>query len=495
MLGVELPRLERDEHGFHLLVDGRPFLILGLQWGCDSCFSVEEMTPLFAEAARMGANTAALPIYWREVEPQPGVYDFSMLDERLRGARAAGLRIILLWFATWKNASPFYAPADIRADDSRFPRARDSLGRPVISHCPSGENTLRRDGDALVAVLDHLRVCDAQRSVILLQIENEPGLLGTDRCYCAACTARFQRESWSERHGARAAEAFSADAIGRYIDHLAERARQTYPLPIYVNVWLGGGPGSYPGVQYPAGGAVAGVLEIFRQAAPHVDFIAPDIYQHGYREFQQLCQTYGQDQPLYVAEHSSSAEGRAERNVFYALGEHAALGFDPWAIDEPVPRTPGATPLVDPTDRRWAPHAFALRDSYEAIGRALEPIAAAQGTDRLFAVVQEPGASGAGWSRPGCDVVVSYGAAADGAARGLLIEMARREFLLIGLGFGVRFCDPATGAAIAMVACDFGRFDGQRWTTLHPMRREADEAVGRPIYLRRPGVVRVTLGD
>ena len=488
----DMPRIERAEAGHRLIVDGRPFLILGLQWGCDSCFSEQEMTPLFAQAAGMAANTAALPVYWREVEPEPGRYDFRMLDARLRGARAAGLRLVLLWFATWKNASPFYAPADIREDGAQFPRARDAAGRPVISHCPSGEQTFARDRDALLALLDHLRRKDGQRTVILLQIENEPGLLGTDRCYCDACTARYTRQGWAERYGDVAAEAFTTACIAGYIDRLAEACRNVYALPLYANVWLGGEPGSYPGREYPAGGAVPKMLDLFRKSAPHLDLIGPDIYRHGYRDFRQLCQTYGCDQPLYVAEHSSSAVGRAERNVFYAIGEHAAIGFDPWAIDEPFPRTPGATPLVDPTDHHWAPHAFALRDSYYAIGGAIRQIIDAQATDRMAVFVQEGGESGGSWSVPGIDVVVVY-EAPDHVGRGLVIQTSEREFLLVGVGLGVRFCDPRSGEAIPILSAEFGRFEDERWVCLHPMRREADEAVGRPVFLRRPGVARLQL--
>src|SRR5690349_199790 len=107
---MSLSQIVRVDGRPRLLVDDKPFLILGLQWDCDSCFSAEEMNPLFPHAARMGANTAVLPTYWREIEPTPGSYEFGMVDERLRVARANGLRIVLLWFATWKNACPFYAP-------------------------------------------------------------------------------------------------------------------------------------------------------------------------------------------------------------------------------------------------------------------------------------------------------------------------------------------------------------------------------------------------
>ena len=87
-----LPQIVRVSGQPRLLVDGEPYLILGIQWACDSCFSREEMNPLFPQAARLGCNTAVLPIYWREVEPEPDRFDFTMLGERIAQARANNLR-------------------------------------------------------------------------------------------------------------------------------------------------------------------------------------------------------------------------------------------------------------------------------------------------------------------------------------------------------------------------------------------------------------------
>ncbi|MGI6166405.1 MAG: beta-galactosidase, partial [Limnochordia bacterium] len=100
-------------------VDGDPFLILGLQWDCNTCHTPIEMVPLFKEAARLGCNTAVTPLYWYSIEPEPGEYDFTTVDLRLQACREAGLRLILLWFASYKNAGCYYAPKDIREDNRR----------------------------------------------------------------------------------------------------------------------------------------------------------------------------------------------------------------------------------------------------------------------------------------------------------------------------------------------------------------------------------------
>ena len=484
---AEMPKIVRVDGRPRLLVDGKPFLILGLQWACESCFSKKEMNPLFAEAARMGANTAVLPLYWREIEPEPDRFDFAMLDERLAQCRKNGLRLVLLWFATWKNAHHGYAPDYIQNDPQRFPLALNREGKPAGkgSLCPSSEVTWQRDRQALVAVMEHLRRVDEERTVILFQVENEPGIMGSDRCYCPTCEAKFRAGGYEARFGPRAAEAFSVVSIATYIDRLAAEAKAVYPLPMYQNVWLATF-GGMPGRNYPSGGAVQHMLGLALEHTKHLDLLGPDIYMHGYRQFHSLCQTYATaNNPLYIVEHSSSPTGRAERNVFYAIGQHGAIGFDPWAIDSPFPER-DVPPPVDPIGQEWAPQAYALRDSYVAIGRAIQPIVEAQGTDRLFTFVQEPGETWAGWAAKGCDLVIHY-ISREGAGRGMAIQLGENEFLLLGTGFRVTFQRPyPDGTPRREKSVVKGEYVGDRWVPLHLME-------GKHAYFLEPGVARVEL--
>jgi hypothetical protein len=486
-----VPEIVQVNGKHRLLVDGRPFLILGLQWDCDSCFSKEEMNPLFPQAAALGANTAALPVYWQEIEPVPDHYDFQMIDERLKQARTNGLRLVLLWFATWKNACAFYAPDYIRNDHVTYPMALNRNGEQTVSLCPLGKTTWQRDRNALVALMAHLRQVDEDHTVIMVQIENEPGLLTTDRCYCSACEERFAAEQWENKWGKHAAEAFSTASIAQYIDRLAIEARATYPLPLYVNVALPPEVGGIPG-EYFSGGAVPEMLALAREHLTHIDLVAPDIYVPGYRDFHRLCEAYRADgNPLYIAEHSTSpGYGRAERNVFYALGYFGALGFDPWAIDACWPDLEQAPPLVDPIDGEWGPQARDLRDSYVALGRAIEPIVAAQGTERIFTCVQEPSERRTGWAAQGCDVIVKYHHP-DGAGRGLFIQQSANEFLIIGVGFSVEFRQPRpSGVPIPLASIEWGRYEEDRWVVMHPMRMERPHVTIRVV---EPGVARVVL--
>ncbi len=488
-----LPQIVKDGNNARFLVDGRPYLVLGLQWDCDSCFTAEEMSPLFAHAARMGANTVTLPTYWREIEPEPGRYDFRMLDERITQARANGLRIIPLWFATWKNACSFYAPDYIRLDDVTYPAALDRSGKPVISKCYSAVTTWTRDRNALAAMMEHIKQVDDAHTVIMVQVENEPGLLGTDRCYCPTCNKLFADGGYEAAHGDDAAEVFSAVSIARYIDRLAGEAKAVLPLPMYLNVWLAGWLGGVPGREWPSGGAVQHMLDVHLSEIKHLDLVAPDIYRHGQRDFERLCSVYKRpNNPLYIAEASSSISGRAERNVFYAIGQHGAIGFDPWAIDSPFPDRDGP-PLVDGVSYQWGPQAYWLQDSYIAIGRAIEPIVEAQGTERIFTFVQEAGDSGVSWAAKGCDVHISY-VHRDNAGRGIIIQRSANEFVVVGVGFNVRFARPRPNSdPVPIVSAQLGRFEGERWVLIHHMRRERAESVGWPLNVLEPGVAKVTL--
>ena len=490
-----LPYIDKKNNVPHLIVDSEPFLILGLQWACNSCFSPETMGPLFPAARELGCNTAVLPVYWQEVEPELNRYDFSLVDYRIDQARKNGLRLVLLWFASYKNAEECYAPEYIRNNIKTYRRVVKKDG----SHqhaclCPTGADALERDKKAVKKLMKHLSEKESKKNtVILFQVENEPGIMGSDRCYCDECQALFKKGKYDSKYDEYAAETFTAECVARYVDSVAEAAKKAYPLPMYANVWLGGGHGSNPGENYPSGGAVPHQLDTWKKIVKNLDFIAPDIYQHGYRDFQKLCTAYGgDDNVLYIAEHSSDMTGRAERNVFYAIGEYNAIGFDPWAIDQSFPDQ-SHPPLVSPVDGTRGPHASGLRDSYLAIAQAMPAVTAAQGTNDLFTFVQEPGESWGTSCRTGdFDLSITY-THPEKAARGMIICLHHNEFLALGVGFRVIVKTKAPNSKQVQIAnVEKGRYENQKWKPIHPIVREV--AIHEPgVNLRYPGVVKLTI--
>jgi len=342
-----------------------------------------------------------------------------------------------------------------------------------------------------VAVTEYLRDHDAQNTVILLQIENESGILGAPRCFCEDCNRLFEQGDYANRFGDEADEALSVVSFATYIDRLAGEVKAVKNLLCYTNAWLSQPVGRVPGT-YPSGGPVPPMLGLYREQLKHLDFVAPDIYRESAKDFADIAAQYTEGgQPLYIAEHSSSLTGRAERNAFYAIARSGAIGFDPWAIDSPYPEMYGE-PLVDPLGREWGRQAYWLRDSYVAIGRAISPIVEAQGTDKLFCFVQEPGERSAAYAGELCTLQIAFHDR-ETMSRGFIIERSPTEYLLIGTSFSVRFRQKGRDLAYPLKRADFGRYDGDEFKLLHPMRRERLEREGIPVPLLEPGVVRVVL--
>jgi beta-galactosidase GanA len=342
--GYAVPRvLERG--GRHaLLVDGQPWLILGAQVNNSSAWPAA-LPKVWPAVAQLHANTVFVPIAWEQIERVEGRFDFSFLDTLLREARARKLRLGLLWFATWKNNGPNYTPEWVKLDNGRFPRLVTAAGKTLNSLSPHVGATLAADRAAFVQLMRHLRVADAERTVILVQVQNEPGTYGSVRDYSPAANALFagpvpavllekvgkSAGSWQQVFGADAEEFFHAWSVAHYIGQIAAAGKAEYPLPMYANAALRDPfkPGKAGG--YASGGPTDNVLDIYRAAAPALDLLAPDIYMRESRKYQRVLELYGRaDNALFVAE---TGNDRAyARYLFAALGRQA-IGFVPFGTD------------------------------------------------------------------------------------------------------------------------------------------------------------------
>jgi len=153
-------RLRKQGNATQLIVDGKPFLILGGELGNSSASDLEYMKPIWPKLVTMNLNTILVPVYWELIEPEEGQFDFALVDSLIRDARHYNLRLVFLWFASWKNSMSCYAPYWVKTNLERFPRARDKEGNGMeILSAFSHEN---RDADAraFTTLMRHIREVD-----------------------------------------------------------------------------------------------------------------------------------------------------------------------------------------------------------------------------------------------------------------------------------------------------------------------------------------------
>jgi hypothetical protein len=444
----DLPAIVKTESGYRFLVDGKPFIALGAQlWNSsDWPYILEKEWPQLKE---LHANTLEAPVYWQNIEPQPGVYHFSELDSLILGARREGLRVVLLWFGSYKNGSSQYAPEWVLTHPEKYPRMLNASGEEIQVLSSLSQTNRDADKKAFSEMMRHVRQLDeSQHTVILVQVENESGSLGTDRDYSAAANAAFMEAVpavlvgslrkrsgvWTTVFGTEAAESFSAYHMASYVNEVAVAGQKEYNLPMYTNVWLREHGFRRPG-EYPSGGPVSTMLPIWKATAPALAFISPDIYHSNFTVFSELCGKYAiPGNAFFVPELGKGTD--FARLEFYALGNYDALGVAVYGID-PFHADPG-----DERDKEKLDDKFSLMaDNYRLLRGALDKIAELQGTGRLRAVGEEYGRYEQLVTLGGYDVLFSFGYPTyrkkTGTGRALIGQLGDDEFLITG--FDTRF--------------------------------------------------------
>ena len=344
------PQVVTQDGRHALLVDGAPWLMLGAQVHNSSNYPAA-LKGVWPAVRDLGANTVSVPVAWEQVEPKEGKFDFSFVDQLVKEARENKVRLVLLWFATWKNTSPQYVPEWVKFDNKRFPRMREADGK--LSYCmsPFGAETLKADTKAFTALMSHLKKIDSeQHTVIMVQVENEVGTWGADRDYGPEAEAAFKQAvpaevlahqpaklaasgTWAQVYGDYANQYFHSYAIARYIGVIAKSGRAAFDVPLYVNNALRDStPPAKPwNKDFASGGPTWDVIGIYKAAAPSVDIVAPDVYGPESKGFTATLDAFQRpDNALFVAEISNAA-GYA-RYAYPTLGR-GGIGIVPFGID------------------------------------------------------------------------------------------------------------------------------------------------------------------
>lgn len=135
-----MPALIRNKNATQLIVDGKPYLVLGGELGNSSASSTAYMQSIWPKLKQMHLNTLIAPVYWELMEPQEGKFDCTLVDDLLRDARKNNLKLVLLWFGSWKNSMSCYAPEWVKTDEKRFPRIEDHNGKKQEILTPFSKN-------------------------------------------------------------------------------------------------------------------------------------------------------------------------------------------------------------------------------------------------------------------------------------------------------------------------------------------------------------------
>ena len=450
-----LPRIVKKDGRFALFVDDAPYLMLGAQVHNSSTWPA--MLPKVWPAMEyLNVNTVEAPIYWEQLEPRPGQFDYTVLDTLLTEARQHRLRLVLLWFGTWKNGSQHYMPEWMKLAPDRYPHMVDKNGHAVDSPSPYAAASLEADKAAFSAFMRHLKAADPQRTVIMVQVENEPGTWGSVRDYSPEAQKLFEAPvppevlaamqvkpstpapNWQEAFGPEAEVNFHAWSVAKYVGQVAAAGKAVYPLPLYANAALRdplkpGAPGSYE-----SGGPTDNVLPIWKVAAPALDVLAPDIYQNDPAAYLKVLELYHRDDnPLFVPETGNPANARF---FFTALGLQA-IGFSPFGMDY-TPTRSTADP-AHPREEFLTPWAM----NYRLIGPMQREIARLNFEGKLQAVADVKGKLTETLPFGTWNAQVSYGAARNNRTVGnpeptgrvLVAQLKDNQFLVTGFSVRVDF--------------------------------------------------------
>ena len=188
-----IPHLERQGSAMHLIVNGKPLLMLAGETGNSSASNMEYMNAIWPKVVTMHLNALVVPVYWELLEPKEGVFDFTLVDSIIASARLHSMKLVFLWFGTWKNSMSSYVPMWIKTDDQRFPRARQKDGRAEEILTAFNNTNRTTDAHAFATLMKHIRSVDEQeQTVVLFQVENEIGMVPDARDYSENANESFK---------------------------------------------------------------------------------------------------------------------------------------------------------------------------------------------------------------------------------------------------------------------------------------------------------------
>ncbi|PWS32848.1 GH35 family beta-galactosidase [Pedobacter paludis] len=470
-----------------LYVHDKPFLILGGELGNSSASNSKYMQPIWPKVKSLHLNTILAPVYWELLEPEEGKFNFDLVDSLIFNARKNDIKLVFLWFGAWKNSMSCYAPAWVKIDQKRFPRAKDKNGTAQEILSPFSANSLNSDIKAFGALMAHIKKVDAkEETVLMIQVENEIGMLPEARDHSDLANAAFSKPvsqkflsylkmnketllpelkekwakngsktsgSWEDLFGKSLAtdEIFMAWYYADFINQLALAGKQQYNLPMYLNAALNYKKEAKPG-EYPSAGPLPHIMDVWKAGAPSIDLLSPDFYNPDFKYWNDL---YVRRQNTLFIPEIRFEQGVAAK-AFYAIGHYDSMGFSPFSIengDEKLNKEiSGAYKLLN----QLKPLILQNQGKGTINGVLFDKTNSKQEVrlgDYIFSFSHD---LNLGWSAKAKDENWPL-------TGGLIIQLAPDEFIIAGTGIVATFKPLKDGSRAGILQIDEGTFEGGKW--------------------------------
>lgn len=443
-----------------LYVNKEPFLIIGGELLNSSASSVEHMKDTWAHIKSLHVNTVFLPVNWQQFEPKEGTFDYSLIDSHIKSAADNNLKLVILWFGSWKNGESHYTPDWVKTDMERFPRMLFKDGKISTTISNINKNCLDADLNAYKKLMQRIAQMDKKHTVLMMQIENEVGLLGGTRDFSTESTKLFEKQvpggliqyinnnisklkpnisgpylkngskkqgTWEEVFGRspNTDEIFMAWQYARYVNKLAETGKAIHNIPTFVNAWDAAGGNLIAGV-WPSGGPNYLMLDIWQAGAPDIDVLANDNYSAAFGS--SAANFVHNKNPLLIPEACAiwmNDTISAAPKAFFSFGHFKAMGFSPFGIDHPAYHKN-----------------HAIRKAYEVLNDLSPLIAKAQRENKINGFMQGDKASPDSFQLGSFTFTPDYNLQKDPLIKGygLIIQISEDEFIVSGnachVGYG-----------------------------------------------------------
>lgn len=478
MKNKKIPYIGKDHNNIKtLFVDNEAFMVLGGEIHNSSASGNSYMNSMVWPYLKgLNLNTVIVPVYWEAVEKIKGQYDFTIPKKTVERARIEDLKIVFLWFGLWKNGESTYIPGWMKRDNETYFSCCYQSGKSSQTISPLCSAAVSEDKKAFVKFMEFIKEIDSgTHTVIMVQLENEIGFLGSDNDYSeAALAARKERipkmleelystnGSWQEAFGSNSGDYFMTWHFASAIEEIAAAGKKIYPIPVYINAWLDLFP-FRPGT-YPTGGPVAKMLPLWSEIAKSLDFFAPDIYDS---DFDGICEAYSRGgNPLFIPE--ARRDKVTASNVFQAFAKYHAIGFSPFGIEDFLNQE-----AIEPMEEEQlkALNIDTLAFYPEGTGHCLsEAYSILKNIKKLYFEKREciSGFRKANEHQKGCivpfpefDVILTYlsSGSRDTGSAGMIIRLSSLEFYIIGCNTAISLLSkPGSNKYVVIESMEEGCF-------------------------------------